>query len=217
MTALPDFTPDPAYLFPPLPAGPFSVILADPPWQFDSWSDKGKDRAPDALVRQKGLAERHYPTVSTDLLAHLPLAQVCTKDCVLFLWVVGSNLEQAFPLAKAWGFTFRTIAFNWVKLTTSEPVRPTLGLGKWTRTNPELCLLFAKGSPRRASASIRALVEAQDFPANLQSPRRKHSQKPPEVHDRINSLLPHGSRLELFARTKREGWTAWGDQLGEPS
>lgn len=185
-----------------LPPGPFACILADPPWSFRSWSDKGRDRCPDAMVRQKGLAERHYATMSLTDIKVLPVADVAAKDAALFLWAVDCMLPQALDVMAVWGFTFKTVAFTWAKAKTNGGWH--IGLGYWTRGNPEMCLLGTRGSPRRLSAAVRQLIVA---------PRREHSRKPDEAHERIEQLVP-GARLELFARQSRPGWTTWGAQAG---
>lgn len=178
----------------------FGVILADPPWAFRAWSDKGKNRAPDAMVRQKGLAERHYKTLTLDDLLAFPVANYAARDCVLFLWTVDCNLPDALRVGVKWGFTYKTVAFTWIKENRNG--RPSIGLGYWTRGNPEQCLLFTRGSPRRHSAAVRQLIVA---------PRREHSRKPDEQYERIEKLVA-GPYLELFARTRRPGWTQMGDQ-----
>lgn len=179
---------------------PYGVILADPPWSFKSWSDKGRDRCPDALVRQKGLAERHYKTLTLAEISNLPIADIAAKDCVLFLWTVDCMIPQALSLGASWGFTFKTVAFTWVKTTKSDTHH--IGLGYWTRGNPEQCLLFTRGKPCRKSASVRQLITA---------PRREHSRKPDEQYGRIEQLLD-GPYLELFARAECPGWDVWGNE-----
>lgn len=179
---------------------PYGVILADPPWSFKSWSDKGRNRAPDAMVRQKGLAERHYKTMEMADVADLPVPDLAAKDSVLLLWTVDCMIPQALEIGQHWGFTFKTVAFTWIKRTKTDSFH--IGLGYWTRGNPEQCLLFTRGSPKRQSASVRQLIDA---------PRREHSRKPDEQYGRIETLLP-GPYLELFARTERPGWDSWGDQ-----
>lgn len=179
---------------------PYGVILADPPWNFKSWSDKGRDRCPDAMVRQKGLAERHYKTLSLSEIKDLPVGNIAARDSVLLLWTVDCMIPQGLALGERWGFTFKTVAFTWIKRTKSNGFH--IGLGYWTRGNPEQCLLFTRGSPRRQSASVRQLIDA---------PRREHSRKPDEQYQRIETLLP-GPYLELFARTERPGWDSWGNE-----
>lgn len=188
-----------------LPPGPFGAIYADPPWSFRTWSDKGRNRSPDAMVRQKGLAERHYKTMGMAEIAALPMPTVAAEDCALFLWVVDCQLPDAIDIARGWGFRFKTVAFTWAKTNRASPGW-SIGLGYWTRGNPEQCLLFTRGKPRRKSAAVRQLVVA---------PRREHSGKPAEIRQRIEALVD-GPYLELFARQRAPGWTSWGNQLVEP-
>lgn len=190
-----------AWPFIGLSRGKYGAILVDPPWSFKSWSDKGKNRAPDAMVRQKGLAERHYKTLSLADIRALPVGDLAAKDAVLFLWAVDCMLPEALEVGRAWGFEFKTVAFTWVKEKAGGGHH--IGLGYWTRGNPEQCLLFAKGSPRRQSASVRQLIVAQ---------RREHSRKPDETHERIEALCG-GPYAELFARTRRPGWDCWGNEV----
>lgn len=186
----------------PLPAGKFSVILADPPWSFRSWSDKGKNRAPDAMVRQKGLAERHYATMGLGDIKALPVGDLAAGDCALFMWAVDCMLPEAIELGWHWGFTYKTVAFTWAK-QCAVGAGWHIGLGYWTRCNPESCLLFTRGKPRRKSAAVRQLIVAR---------RREHSRKPDEQYERIEALCS-GPYVELFSRTTRTGWASWGDQV----
>jgi N6-adenosine-specific RNA methylase IME4 len=117
-------------------------------------------------------------------------------------------LPQALDVMAAWGFTYKTVGFYWAKLNKSAgglvfTERDFFtGLGFWTRANPEPCLLGTRGKPRRRSAGVAKLVMA---------PRREHSRKPDLVHERIETLV-EGPYLEMFARSSRPGWDAWGDQ-----
>lgn len=184
--------------FTEVPRGHFAVVLADPPWSFKSWSDKGKNRCPDALVRQKGLAERHYATMPMREIRALPVAEVCARDAALFLWAVDCMLPEAIEVGEAWGFTFKTVAFSWCKTTATAAGRAVdddkawhKGLGYWTRGNPEMCLLFTRGQPRRLSAAVRQLIVAG---------RRQHSRKPDETHQRIEALLPGAVPRDVLPR-----------------
>lgn len=185
------------------PRGKYGAILADPPWSFKSWSDKGKNRAPDAMVRQKGLAERHYRVMDLPMIRALPVQDLAAPDCVLFLWAVDCMIPEALETGAAWGFTYKTVAFTWVK--EKKAGGHHIGLGYWTRGNPESCLLFTRGKPKRQSAAVRQLICAQ---------RREHSRKPDETRERIEALVA-GPYCELFARTSRPGWDCWGDQVGK--
>lgn len=192
----------PLFGAPLLPAGPFRCILADPPWQMKMRSEKGMGKSPDGLV-DGGV--RHYSTMAIDDLFCLDPAGAAADDCIMFMWAIDPMLPVAIDLGSKWGFTFKTVGFYWVK--SSKHTKPgatgyPIGPGYWTRANPEQCLLFTRGAPKRLSASVRRLIVA---------PRREHSRKPDEQYAAIKALCA-GPRLEMFARTERPGWTAWGDQ-----
>lgn len=202
----------------PLPPGPFPVILADPPWRFKTFSDKGRDRCPDGpktrnQSRQNSPA-RHYETMSLDDIKALPVAASAAKDCVLLMWAVDPMIPEALEVGKAWGFKYKTTGLVWVKerritskrggaFTDPNEQRFPMGTGYWTRANPELCLLFTRGKPSRVGTGVRKLLIAA---------RREHSRKPDEQYARIEALCD-GPGLELFARSNgRPGWTAWGNE-----
>lgn len=193
-----------------LPRHHFGNILADPPWTFKSYA-KSKNPSSDRHV------ERHYATMALADIMALPIAALAAPTgCHLFLWTTGPNLPQALEVMTAWGFKYSGIAFTWAKLKKSfDPnqlrVLPTAagdfhtGLGFTTRKNCEFVLLGRRGNARRLSKSVRELIIA---------PRREHSRKPDEVHDRIEAYAA-GPHLELFGRTSRKGWTVRGDEVGK--
>ena len=119
------------------------------------------------------------------------------------MWVVDSHMEEALALGKAWGLAFKTCAFVWVKSRYGYSPRPTLGY--WTRKQTEQCWLFTRGSPKRLSKGVE-----QNHPL----PRGAHSAKPDQQYDRIEALVG-GPYLELFARSRRPGWEAWGNEVGK--
>lgn len=179
-----------------LPKNHFGAILCDPPWKFETWSDKGQDRAPD------------YPTLSVEEIAALPVRDRAAKDCVLFLWITWPMLTHALYVIDRWKFTYKTCAFCWIKADASQldlwrmDLIPSIGNGYWTRSNSEACLLATRGKPQRLHA---------DVPQAIIEPRREHSRKPECVYGRIERLVA-GPYLELFARVTRPGWTAWGNE-----
>ena len=137
-----------------LPIGPFSVIYADPPWQFKSWSDKGRNRCPDAMVRQKGLAGRHYKVMGIRDIS-VAKSEELLPDSALFMWVVSRNLKDGFFVGELWRFEFKTIAFVWSK-TVKDGSRPAIGLGYWTRQVgrgvPAVHQRFSQALERRGQA-----------------------------------------------------------------
>lgn len=128
---------------------------------------------------------------------------IAADDCVLFMWATYPMIQEALNLIKAWGFTYKTVAFQWIKENAKSPGY-FFGLGRYTRANSEPCLIAIKGNPKRISAKVRQLVF---------SPVRRHSQKPDEVRDKIVELMGDLPRIELFARERTEGWDVWGDEV----
>lgn len=175
-----------------LPNKKYDVIYADPPWSFKVWSkDTGSGRS----------AEAHYTTMNLEAIKALPIADLAKPDCVLFLWAVGPQIPEALEVMKAWGFKFKTIGFTWMKATKQG--KPFMGMGYWTRANAEICLLGTRGKPKR---------KARNVPQAVFEPLREHSRKPDCVPARIEALIEGTDRIELFARTSREGWDSWGNQ-----
>ena len=168
------------------PDGKYGVILADPPWRFEARGAGGYGRS----------AENHYPTMSADELALMAgqVRSAAAEDCALFLWTISSHLDAALLTMRQWGFDFRATAFVWAK--EGAP-----GLGYWTRCRTEICLLGARGRPKRLAADVDELIHA---------PRGRHSEKPEEVYERIERLVA-GPYIELFARRARPGWDGWGN------
>jgi N6-adenosine-specific RNA methylase IME4 len=177
----------------------FKVIYADPPWSFTAYTGKEKQRS----------ADRRYDTSSLEAIMALPVADLADDDCALFLWTVWPELPGALDVIKAWGFTYKTVAFVWVKTTpTAEVVHRTgdglhWGMGFWTRANTEICLLATKGNPLRLAENVHQIVLA---------PVGEHSVKPNAVRARIEQLLA-GPYLEIFARRAAPDWTVWGNEI----
>ena len=171
----------------------YSVIYADPPWSYRVWSSKGAGRS----------AENHYPTMSIEDIRALPVAELADKDCALFLWVTFPTLREAMTVLDAWGFTYKTVAFVWIKENRQTPSL-FWGLGYWTRSNAEVCILATKGSPKRFSAGVHQVI---------MSPIEQHSKKPDETRERILKLMGDVPRVELFARQTAPGWDVWGNEV----
>ena len=136
-------------------------------------------------------------------LYQLPVSSLADKNCVLFLWCTFPKLSEALNLINAWGFTYKTVAFVWVKQNKSGKGY-FWGLGWWTRSNAEICLLAVKGKPKRKNAGIHQLIL---------SPVEQHSKKPDIVRDKIVSLTGDVPRIELFARQTTPGWDVWGNEV----
>lgn len=171
----------------------YKIIYADPPWQYKVYSKKGMGRS----------AESHYPTMDIEKIKALPVGKLADRDCVLFLWVTVPCLLDGLSVLTSWGFTYKTVAFVWVK---QNKLADSLfwGMGYWTRANAELCILATRGRPKRASARVHQVIMTHI---------EEHSKKPQEARDRIVQLMGDVSRIELFARMKPEGWDVWGNEV----
>lgn len=172
---------------------PYRAILADPPWQFEAYS------GPRVAQRSE---RQHYGVEPVEALAGMIDDVPVADDCALFLWVVDSHLDQGIALMRRWGFEYKTIAFVWVKTCKTDPMRPRMGMGLWTRKQAEICLLGTRGKVSRRDKGVRQVI---------MSPRREHSRKPDETYERIERLV-EGPYLEMFARQEWPGWSAWGDE-----
>lgn len=190
-------------LYPKLPTMKFDIIYADPPWHYNGklqFDKSSKSREQLDLSRNIFISSANfkYPTLRTSELMRIPVHEIAKDDCLLFLWTTNPHLAQAIALGQAWGFEYKTVAFVWDKMIHNP--------GKYTLSNCELCLVFKRGripTPRGAR-NIQQLIR---------SPRKAHSEKPIEVMHAIERMFPTQERIELFARRKTEGWSAWGLDL----
>jgi N6-adenosine-specific RNA methylase IME4 len=168
----------------------YQIIYADPPWNY---ADKGC----------QGTMANHYKGMDIEDIKKLPVGEIADDNCILFMWATYPMLKEALEVIDAWGFKYKTIAFQWIKQNPKK-LTPFYGLGRWTRGNTEPVLLATKGKPKRISASVFQLIEY---------PRGKHSSKPPTTRDKIIKLVGSLPRIELFAREKTEGWDVWGNEV----
>ena len=173
--------------------GTYEIIYADPPWRYSA-------------KKVQGAEENHYPTMSIDELCALPVAELAAKDSALFMWATFPQLPEALRLIRAWGFTYKSVAFVWLK-KNKKADSWFYGLGFWTRANAEICLLATKGHPKRQAADIHQFII---------SPIEAHSKKPDETRDKIVALMGDRPRVELFARQTPPGWDVWGNEV-EPT
>lgn len=89
----------------------YQIIYADPPWSYRVWRKKEHGRT----------AESHYSTMTIEDIRTLPVGQLADKNCILFLWVTFPVIREAFTVIDAWGFTYKTVAFCWVKQNRKSP------------------------------------------------------------------------------------------------
>lgn len=176
----------------------YPIILADPPWHFRNYSAD----APGMMHERSRGANRYYPTMTTESICQLRVP--AADDAVLFLWACWPMLPDAMRVIAAWGFEYKTLAWVWVK------ANPTYtgffkGMGYYTRSNSEPCLLATRGNPKKP--------RCRSVSAVLYTPVQEHSRKPDEQYQKIERLYPEGPRLELFARRPWAGWDSWGNEV----
>jgi N6-adenosine-specific RNA methylase IME4 len=165
---------------PPLPTGPFRVIVTDPPWEYE--------KRPDDPSRRGTIP---YPSLSVESIKQQDVPGIAHQDCILWLWTTNAHMPNAFEIIAHWGFRHKTI-LTWVK--------DKMGAGDWLRGQTEHCILAVRGSPT---------VTLTNQTTALHGLLREHSRKPEEFYQLVESLCP-GSKVELFARAERPGWAAWG-------
>ena len=174
----------------PFPNKKYNIIYADPPWRYQG-------------QMMNSSVTDHYSVMTIDDIANLPVKNISDDNCVLFMWVTLPKLNEFMRVVEGWGFKYKTTAFVWVK---KNKVSNSffMGLGRWTRANPEICILATKGKISRRSNSVRQL---QIFPIG------EHSKKPNEFRNLITELVGNLPRIELFARQKTPGWDVWGNEV----
>lgn len=176
--------------FTPLQRFGYGMIVADPPWRFETYSDRGHAKAP----------QGKYECMSLDAIKALPVMELAAGDAVLWLWATHPMLPAAIDVMKAWGFRFVTSGV-WLKRTRHGKI--AFGTGYRLRCGSEPFLIGVTGNPE-TPRNIRTAFEG---------PVREHSRKPDEAYAIAEHMTPPGAfRLDLFARQRRPGWESWGDQ-----
>lgn len=169
----------------------YDVIVADPPWTFDLYSEAGAGKS----------AMKHYDCMSLDAIKALPVGHLVRGDCLLLLWTCGWAMAtgQALDVCRAWDFEPVT-EIIWRKTTAAGKVR--MGPGYRARTMHEPILMAKIGSPVHSP-----------YPSLFDGIAREHSRKPEEFYALVEKHGPSASRADLFARTRRPGWDAWGNEV----
>lgn len=181
-----------------LAGGPFTTVLADPPWRFSNRTGK---MAPEHRRLSR------YATMTLDEIMELPVAHIVRPQSHLYLWVPNALVQEGLEVMRRWGFTYKT-NLVWYKVRR-DGGSDGRGVGFYFRNVTELLLFGVRGRMRTGQAG-RSQVNL------LASRKREHSRKPDEMYDLIERCSP-GPYVELFARHKRAGWSQWGDELGQPN
>lgn len=179
-----------AWPFGDLAPGAYGVILADPPWQFRTWSKRSNGRpAP-------------YETMDMDEIAALPVSSLAATDCLLCLWTTAPFLAESIRVLDAWGFRYTT-AGVWAKTDSGGGL--AVGTGYYWRSSAEMWLVGTRGQPGR--------VRGMAIPNAIIARRQEHSRKPGRLHADLERMYPTARKCELFSRQRRDGWDCFGHEV----
>lgn len=177
----------PAWPFGDLQPQSFDFIMADPPWRFVNYSDKGETKGP----------EPHYATMTDAEIIALPVRDLARASAALWLWATWPKIALAVEVAQAWGFQVKT-GGAWNK--------KRWGTGYVMRSVCEPFLIATVGEPKINGASVPNLIEES---------RREHSRKPEIAYELAETMMPDARRADVFSRETRPGWTSWGNESGK--
>lgn len=174
----------------------YQIIYADPPWKYNSRANH--------KTRFRGGACGHYDLMTMAEIKNLPVKDIADNSSVLFLWTTFPYLKEQLEVFESWGFKYKTLGFSWIK-TNKKNHKPFFGVGYYTKSNCEICLIGTRGKVRKPAVNTVSSV--------IICPRREHSKKPDEARAGIEALYPNTKKIELFARQKVSGWDCWGNEI----
>ena len=176
--------------------GPFSTVLADPPWRFANRTGK---------VAPEHRRLSRYDTMTTAEIRALPVPEIVTDKAHLYLWVPNALIAEGLLVMESWGFTYKS-NIVWAK-RRKDGGPDGRGVGFYFRNVTELILFGVRGS-------MRTLAPGRRQVNMIETRKREHSRKPDEQYGIIEGCSP-GPHLELFARYPRPGWVSWGLEADE--
>lgn len=163
----------------------YPIVYVDPPWRYEYSPTDNRE------------IENHYPTMTLEEICLLPVAEIATPDSVLFLWTTSPKLAESMQVIEAWSYTYKT-CMVWDK--------ERMGMGYYARQQHELLLIATRGAV--------PVPDPANRPPSVIRARRdnEHSAKPAEFYEVIERMYPDLPKIELFARNRRTGWAAWGNE-----
>ena len=167
----------------------YDLIYSDPAWSYDK------------KVGQ-GIADEQYNTMSIEEIAGLRVGDLLKEDGLVYMWITFPFLDQIPYICESWGLEYVTVGFNWIKLNIDGT--PFFGIGHHTKSNGEVCVILRKGKGLQ--------VQDNSISQVIMTRRDKHSKKPHACYTHLERLYPNASKLEMFARHRREGWGVWGEE-----
>lgn len=180
----------------------YKIIYADPPWSYDKKIGQG-------------IADDIYETMDIEDILELPIKNISDDDCFLFIWVTFPMLKEGLQTIEAWGFQYKTLGFSWIKTNKRQVLNQMsflpidtidtfFGIGHYTKSNCEVCLIGVKGKPKIIDNTVSSVII---------HPIDGHSKKPEIVRSLIVQLCGNIPRIELFARKQADGWDAFGNEI----
>lgn len=170
----------------PMPNGKYRCIVIDPPWPM---AKINRDERPDQGT------SLDYPVMSLEDIAAMPVGDLANPDgCHIYLWVTQKFLPAGIEMLRGWGFNYQCV-MTWVKPTGMTPY-------SWMY-NTEHVIFGRMGSLDLQRMGLKLSFEA---------PVSRHSAKPDVFYERVLAATP-GPRVELFSRTDRDGFVAWGNEV----
>lgn len=174
----------------------FGCVLADPPWDYGNKQPTERPRPCVLRGEHPASANHYYKTMPLSEIMAMPVHEIAEKDSVLFMWATVPLMPEAFRVMDAWGYSYKTM-LTWEKENGS-------GMGYWFRGVTEHVLFGVRGNVKAFRSPVKNL---------LRNKVGRHSTKPQQFHEIIESVTPQMDRVELFARYERPGWIAWGNQV----
>ena len=169
----------------------YQIIYADPPWAYNESGSGNR------VVSSK------YSTMQIEEIEKINISSICADNCILWLWVTFPRLQEGLRLIKSWGFEYKGLGFNWIKMNKKANTK-FWGMGYYTRQNPEICLIGRRGKLKPLVRNVHSVFESRI---------ETHSKKPNGIREKIVEICGDLPRIELFAREKTEGWDIWGNEL----
>ena len=196
----------------------FKTICADPPWPMPHTGARSPARSDkQGVYEAKGgrmvsgewwgrftgkSVKIPYQTMTVSEIAAMPVSGVADKDAHLYLWTVNRHMEDAYAIARAWGFKPSTVLV-WGKTPMG------IGFGGTFCNSAEFCLFCRRGT-LKATGRIDSTWWHWSRP--YVNGHIAHSAKPEAFQDMVETVSP-GPYLELFARRPRLNWTVWGNEV----
>ena len=168
------------------PEGKYRVIYADPPWDYGSSPTSKNTATPDLK----------YPVMSLEDICKMPVKEIADENAILFLWTTSYHIFQSQTVLESWGFTYKSM-FIWDKIKHN--------MGCYNSVRHEILLIATKGSCTPDNVELIDSVQSIE--------RTRHSEKPEEFRQIIETLYKYGNKVELFARKKTEGWEVYGNEI----